>query len=281
MKLKSKFKPSIQAVLYVRVSSKGQEKGGFSIPAQLKLLRKYGDTKGFHIVKEFRDVETAKQSGREGFGEMVDFLNKNSDCKYLLVEKTDRLYRNFKDYVCLEEIDIEIHLVKEGAVVSSRSKSADKFIHGIKVLMAKNYVDNLSEETRKGMTEKAEQGIWPSVAPLGYKNVLGKAGKRIIKPDSRIAPLVIRLFKTYSSGGFSLNEITEKFKGKGFAIRKSKRPLPRSTVHKILTNQMYSGVFQWKGQLYEGKYTPLISKKLWEKVQGVLKRNSATKGRKY
>ncbi len=27
-----------QAVLYVRVSSKGQEKEGFSIPAQLKLL---------------------------------------------------------------------------------------------------------------------------------------------------------------------------------------------------------------------------------------------------
>ena len=31
----------------------------------------------------------------------------------------------------------------------------EKFMHGIKVLMAKNYVDNLSEETRKGMLEKA------------------------------------------------------------------------------------------------------------------------------
>jgi site-specific DNA recombinase len=28
------------------------------------------------------------------------------------------------------------------------------------VLMAKNYIDNLSEEARKGMQEKAEQGIW-------------------------------------------------------------------------------------------------------------------------
>ena len=32
-------------------------------------------------------------------------------------------------------------------------------LHGIKVLMAKDYIDNLSEETRKGMTEKAEQGM--------------------------------------------------------------------------------------------------------------------------
>ena len=76
---------------------------------------------------------------------------------------------------------IEIHLVKEGSIVSNNSKSAEKFIHGIKVLMAKNYVDNLSEETRKGMTEKAAEGIWPSAAPLGYKNIAGRDGKRTIK----------------------------------------------------------------------------------------------------
>ena len=68
MKPRLKIKRSIQAVLYVRVSSKGQEKEGFSIPAQLKLLRQYGETQGFHIVKEFRDVETAKQSGSKTNG---------------------------------------------------------------------------------------------------------------------------------------------------------------------------------------------------------------------
>ncbi len=37
-------------------------------------------------------------------------------------------------------------------------------MHGIKVLMAKNYIDNLSEETRKGMTEKAAQGFGLQIA---------------------------------------------------------------------------------------------------------------------
>ncbi len=267
-------KVSIQAVLYVRVSSKEQEKGGFSIPAQLRLLRQYGETQRFTILKEFRDVETAKQSGREGFGEMVSYLTKNPSCKHLLVEKTDRLYRNFKDYVSLEEVGIDIHLVKEGSVVSKKSKSAEKFIHGIKVLMAKNYVDNLSEETRKGMTEKAEEGIWPSVAPVGYKNVLGRSGKRTIKPDSQLAPFIISLFKTYSSGNYSLEDITRKFSRKRLVLRKSKNPLPRSTVYKILSNQMYSGKFRWKENLYQGKYTPLISGKLWKKVQGVMRKRS-------
>ena len=62
-------------------------------------------------------------------------------------------------------------------------------MHGIKVLMAKNYIDNLSEETRKGMTEKAEQGVYPSYAPLGYINV--KCGeKRFIQPEPVTGPQV-------------------------------------------------------------------------------------------
>ena len=58
----------------------------------------------------------------------------------LLVEKTDRLYRNLKDYVILDDLDLDIHLVKEGQVLSRDSRSSEKFMHGIKVLMAKNYI---------------------------------------------------------------------------------------------------------------------------------------------
>jgi DNA invertase Pin-like site-specific DNA recombinase len=55
-------------------------------------------------------------------------------------------------------------------VLSDESRSSEKFIHGIKVLMAKNYVDNLSEEVRKGMVQKCEEGGYPGWAPLGYLN---------------------------------------------------------------------------------------------------------------
>ena len=47
------------AVLYARVSSKEQEKDGFSIPAQQKLLRQYASENGISVVREFTDVETA------------------------------------------------------------------------------------------------------------------------------------------------------------------------------------------------------------------------------
>ena len=120
-----------KSVLYARVSSKEQEEG-FSIPAQLKLLLGYAQEKGFEIVQQFIDVESAKSSGRMHFGEMISFLKKNSSVKTILVEKTDRLYRNFKDYVLLEELDLEIHLVKENEVISKNSRSHQKLVHGLK-----------------------------------------------------------------------------------------------------------------------------------------------------
>ena len=53
------------AVVYARVSSKEQEKEGYSIPAQLKLLKEYARVQGFNIVREYVDVETAKQTGAQ------------------------------------------------------------------------------------------------------------------------------------------------------------------------------------------------------------------------
>ena len=127
----------------------------------------------------------------------------------LLVEKTDRLYRNLKDWVTLDELDLEIHFVKENVILSQESRSSEKFMHGIKVLMAKNYIDNLSEETRKGMIEKAEQGIYPSFAPLGYINVKCNE-KRFIQPDPLVGPQVRKLFEWYATGNYSLLEISRK-----------------------------------------------------------------------
>jgi site-specific DNA recombinase len=148
-----------QVVLYARVSSKDQEKEGFSIPAQLRLLREYAVSKDFAIAYEFTDVETAKQSGRTNFGQMLAYLKRHSGiCRTILVEKTDRLYRNFTDYGIVDELDVEIHLIKENEIISRKSRSSQQLVHGIKVLMARNYSLNLAEETVKGMTEKAEPG---------------------------------------------------------------------------------------------------------------------------
>jgi site-specific DNA recombinase len=269
-----------RAVVYARVSSKEQEKEGFSIPAQLKLLKEYAAAQSFAVVEEYVDVETAKQTGRTAFGEMVAYLKAHPSIRVILVEKTDRLYRNLKDWVTVDELDVEMHFPKEGVVLSRESRSSEKFMHGIKVLMAKNYIDNLSEEARKGMQEKAEQGIWPTVAPLGYRNVAGSDGKKIIEPDPKSAPIIARMFEWYATGALSLKEAAEKARAAGLVYRKSGAAVPVSTVHTTLRNRLYTGEFEWNGHLYMGKHEPLVTRELWERVQGVLDGRHAKKNRR-
>src|SRR5262245_39648598 len=269
-----------QAVIYARVSSKEQEKEGFSIPAQLKLLKEYAASNGFAIVQEYVDVETAKQTGRAAFGKMVAYLKAHPSVRVMLAEKTDRLYRNLKDWVTVDELDVELHFPKEGVVLSRESRSSEKFMHGIKVLMAKNYIDNLSEEARKGMQEKAEQGIWPTVAPLGYRNVAGPDGKKIIEPDSESAPIISRLFEWYATGTLSLKETAHRAKASGLIYRKSGAPVPVSTVHAMLRNRLYMGEFEWNSRLYFGKHQPLVTRDLWQRVQDVLDGRHAKKHRR-
>lgn len=272
-----KSRPKLRAVLYARVSSKEQEREGFSIPAQLKLMKEYAANAGFIIEREYVDVETAKQSGRSSFNEMVTYLRRHQSIRTLLVEKTDRLYRNLKDWVTIDELDVEIHFVKEGDVLSADSRSSEKFMHGIKVLMAKNYIDNLSEETKKGMTEKAAQGIWPSVAPLGYVNVEGANGKRVIEVDPETASMVVRIFEWYSSGKYSIRELGKKARAAGFTHKRSGRPLPTSSIQTMLRNRIYTGAFEWNGQLYDGVHDPIVPYEEWERVQGILDGRRASK----
>jgi site-specific DNA recombinase len=116
-------KPTV--VLYARVSSKEQEREGFSVSAQLHLLRNYASSNNLTVSREFIDVETAKQTGRSGFNEMVQILKKAPARRILLVEKTDRLYRNIKDWVTLDDMQPEIHFVKENVVLSAGSRSSE------------------------------------------------------------------------------------------------------------------------------------------------------------
>jgi site-specific DNA recombinase len=267
------------AVLYARVSSKEQEQG-YSIPAQQELLRRYAAQTGLAIAQEFVDVESAKTSGRPGFVAMVDYLRRNTGCRVVLAEKTDRLYRNLKDYVTMDELGVEIHTVKENEILSRSSRSAQKFMHGIRVLMAKNYIDNLSEEVKKGLHTKAGQHLWPSFAPPGYRNTISEVGKRIIVPDPALGPMVTRLFGWFASGEYSLKGLARKAYEEGFRFRKSRHKVPVATLHKILRKRIYTGDFDYAGVTYKGSHEPLVTIEVWERVQDMLDGRRQMKRRK-
>jgi DNA invertase Pin-like site-specific DNA recombinase len=267
------------AVPYARVSSKEQELG-YSIAAQQDLLRRYAAQLGLGVEQEFMDAETAKTTGRPGFNAMVSYLQQHPECRVLLVEKTDRLYRNFKDYITIDDLDLEVHLVKENVILTKDSRSSEKFMHGIKVLMAKNYIDNLSEEVKKGLRTKAAHRLWPSFAPLGYSNTVGPDGKRIIVPDPVLGPMITRLFEWFAAGEYSLKALAKKAHAEGFRFRKSHGKVPVTTLHKILRKRIYTGDFDYAGTTYNGSHEPLVPREVWERAQEILDERHAKRHRK-
>jgi len=261
---------SIKAVIYARVSSREQEKDGYSIPAQLKLLREYAVNNNLEVVEEYTDSETAKKTGRTSYTEMLKFLKKNKNIRTVLVEKTDRLYRNFKDYVQLEDYNLEVHLIKEGTVLSENSNSNQKFMHGIKVLMAKNYIDNLSEEVKKGQRQKAEQGEFPSKPPFGCHRL----NTKLIEPEPQAAKYVQRAFELFAEGGISLDKLRFRMQDEGFIYKKETPVMVKSMMDKILKNIFYIGEFEYSGKRYNGTHQPIISRELFYKAQTAFKKDN-------
>src|ERR1700686_1716951 len=78
-----------------------------------------------------------------------------------------------------------------------------------------------AQQARKGMQEKAEQGIWPTKCPLGYRNVTGPDGKKVIATDPAVAPLIVKLFELYARGDISLKEAARKAHAAGLVYPKS------------------------------------------------------------
>ena len=275
---------SAKAVIYARVSSKEQEREGYSIDAQLKLLREFARSKGFEVVQEYQEAESAKGAGRKVFNEMLAFLKANSQIRYLLCEKTDRLSRNFKDIATLDQLMNEqglvILLVKENTELSKDSKSHEKFMFGIKALMAKNYVDNLSEEVKKGMREKAEQGQYPGGnIPYGY---LIDKNTSEISPDPQRSHHIRSIFELYAANKMSLRALAAWARSNGLTTSRSGKPITMCQIERILKNPFYYGAFHWAGELYHGSHEPIISFKLFEEVQRAFRiRNKPQLNRKH
>ncbi|HXH93622.1 MAG TPA: recombinase family protein, partial [Thermoanaerobaculia bacterium] len=158
-------------VLYVRVSSREQAVEGFSIEAQRRFLLQHAAVANLRIVAEFNDEETAKTPGRSGFTAMMTYLRAHPLVRTVIVEKTDRLLRNWKDFITIDDAAIDVVFVKEGTTFGPNSHSSQRFLQSIKVGMARHYSENLSEEVKKGLHEKCRlDGAWPAKAHIGYIN---------------------------------------------------------------------------------------------------------------
>jgi site-specific DNA recombinase len=134
-------------------------------------------------------------------------------------------------------------------------------------VVAADFVRNLRDEVRKGITGRLNQGLYPFQAPIGYRdNGRGRAKT----PDPAIAPLIVYLFERYSSGTVSVGAVAEELLVRGL-IGSEGRRLRTSVISKSLKNEFYTGIMVVKGKRYQGIHQPLVSREVFELVQAALR----------
>lgn len=257
-----------KAAIYLRVSSKGQEENGFSLDAQEKLAVEYAAKQGLKVVKIWKGAESAwGKIERQNFSAMLAYVKKHSDVRHVIFDVLDRMTRNDVDKIKIAELvkeyDKVIHFSRDNKIYSRESSSDDEFMLDVQVAVAKKMSNDISRKTTMGMIEKAEQGIYPSCAPIGYLNNRN-TGK--IDVDPVRGPLIKKLFELTASGEYSLPMIEEILYKDGLRERLHGGRVRKNTLYRVLHNPIYHGEFRWAKKLYPGKHIPLISKDLYERA---------------
>ena len=254
--------------LYARKSTDVEDKQVLSIDAQITELRAFAKNEKLEIVEEFIEKRTAKIPGRPIFGEMMRRIEKG-DVSGILSWHPDRLARNSVDGGQI------VYFLDIGNLASLKFPShwfentpQGKFSLSMAFVQSKYYVDSLSENTKRGLRQKVRMGIFPSQAPIGYINDSRTKTIVVEKKKSRIVRLA---FEKYVKGNMRLEDIANFLAKNGISTRSGKIISKTRTAY-ILSNPFYVGLFNYAKELHEGKHEPIISKKLFDEAQEMLKK---------
>ena len=259
--------------LYARKSTDESNRQVLSIEAQLFEVRELAKREGLEIVRTFEESRTAKEPGRSQFNLMLSEIEKGK-ADGILSWHPDRLARNSLDGGRI------VYLVDTGKLRDLRfptfrfePTAHGKFMLNVAFSQSKYYVDNLSENIKRGIRQKLRNGIWPARAPVGYLN---DRNHRTIVVDPETAPLVRKTFELYATGNYALHEVRNRMNEAGFVAFTGAR-FSVSNYQRMLKNPIYCGLLLSNGEIFEGKHEPIISKRLFDEAQAVMEQKSKAK----
>jgi site-specific DNA recombinase len=260
---------------YLRVSTKRQGEQGVSLQEQKRVIEACAAKLQGEITEWFEERETAAKRGRREFARMMQSLERKK-AEGVILHKIDRGARNLHDWAQIAELTergIEVHFAHEALDMTSRG---GRLAADIQAVVAADYVRNLRDEAKKGITGRLRQGIYPFAAPVGYVN-MGKGKPKEIDPV--VGPLVKQLFELYATGEWNYHRLADEMYRRGLRNVNGTRLSINGLTH-ILNNPFYIGLMHIKTrrETFQGCHEPLISKATFDQVQQVLRGHRPTPG---
>jgi site-specific DNA recombinase len=207
-------------VAQARVSSREQEREGFSLAVQEDALRRYATAAGGEIVRLFRIAETASKSDeRKTFRELIAYAKKHAEeLDGLLFYKVDRAARNLFDYVEVERLESEYCLPFISVSQPTENNPAGRMMRRTLANMASFYTEQQSLDVREGLARRVQEGWFVGKAPYGYRNVR-KDGRCVTELDAPAAANVRRVFQLYAYQPLTVDALRAKLHAEGVTYR--------------------------------------------------------------
>lgn len=286
-----------RAVIYARYSSDKQTDA--SIDAQVRACTDYAKQHNFRLVGEYADEavsgKQSKTKKREHYQRLRKDMKKGM-FDVILIHKYDRIARSVYEHVALAQSLTENGVELIAAAQDYGDGKEAKIVKMLQWAISEYYIENLAEETRKGLREVAldarHTGGYP---PFGYdvikkskQNEVENGGLYVINEQE--AEYVKRIFHAAASrAGFT--EILREMQARDIRGKRGK-PFAYNAIHAILKNEKYTGTYiystvQAKGRAdrrtkatadirIEGAIPQIIDKMLFDEVQKVMAERQQT-----
>ncbi|TVQ33185.1 MAG: recombinase family protein [Phycisphaeraceae bacterium] len=207
------------------------------------------------------------------------------DC--VVVYKVDRLSRSLMDFSRIMET-FEKRGVSFVSVTQqfNTTHSMGRLTLNILLSFAQFEREIIGERIRDKIAAQKRKGKWAGGAPvLGYDVERSQGSPRLVI-NAREAARVREIFRLYLEKGSLLPVVSElarktwvnkrRISGKG--RRLGGQPFNKATLHRLLTNPIYTGKLTHKGELFHGEHEAIIEQELFDQVQALLRLNGRTGG---
>ena len=267
----------VKYCIYARKSTEQEEKQILSIDSQIKEMLQIAEREGLDIVETRRESHSAKDSGqREVFNQLVTDIRQGK-FNAILTWAPDRLSRNAGDLGSLVDL-MDQKLLMEIRTYGQKftNSPSEKFLLMILCSQAKLENDNKSVNVKRGLRARVEMGMWPGQAPTGYLNENRSDRKGSLIIDPKRAPVIKKMFERVAFQHSSGRELYFWLRDEMKFTTKGGKPLALGNIYRILRRTMYYGIHEWpekSGNWYTGKFTPIITQDLFQKVQEQLNKD--------
>ncbi len=266
----------VRYCLYSRKSTESEERQILSIDSRIKEMLQLAEREGLEIVSMKRESHSAKETGtRPIFNEIVEEIKQG---KYdgLLTWAPDRISRNAGDLGKIVDL-MDSGLLQEIRTYGQTFTNSpnEKFLLMILGSQAKLENDQKGVNVKRGLRTRCEMGLWPTCPPTGYFKEKRMDRKCECIVDLDRAPIIKQIFEKVAYEKWSGRKIYHWLRfDLNFRTVAGKKHFSLGNIYRMLENPFYYGTFEYprgSGNWYQGKHKPIITKELFDLVQGQVK----------